>query len=75
MSDAEREYPERVRVVSVAEGGVAHGIVLPGDVLLAIGGPPSGPHATHEIATDAFQRRRRAWCQDERCAAAAAMRW
>ena len=43
--------PNVVRVVSVAEGGVAHGIVLPGDVLLAIGDTAVGPHATHEIAT------------------------
>ena len=43
--------PNVVSVVSVAEGGVAHGIVLPGDVLLAIGDTAVGPHATHEIAT------------------------
>ena len=43
--------PNVVSVVSVAEGGVAHGIVLPGDVLLAIGETAVGPHATHEIAT------------------------
>ena len=43
--------PNVVSVVSVAEGGVAHGIVMPGDVLLAIGETAVGPHATHEIAT------------------------
>jgi hypothetical protein len=43
--------PNVVSVVSVAEGGVAHGIILPGDVLLAIGDTAVGPHATHEIAT------------------------
>ena len=43
--------PNVVSVVSVAEGGVAHGIVLPGDVLLASGDTAVGPHATHEIAT------------------------